>query len=55
MIHWRDQYEGEEQTQCFLMWVAQNGKWASHKFDKRPQLGYIRFQKPAMQIAQVWC
>lgn len=37
--HWRTPYQGLEQFQVFLHYVAQNGPYANQKFDGRPMLG----------------
>ncbi|MAG49807.1 hypothetical protein CMO86_09230 [Candidatus Woesearchaeota archaeon] len=37
--HWRKPFEGTEQMQCFLHYVNQNGKYKSHKYDKRRMMG----------------
>jgi hypothetical protein len=39
LYHWRNPYvEGKWQLQVFLHYVRANGKYADHKYDKRPQL-----------------
>jgi hypothetical protein len=43
--HWRDPYDGNQQIQVFLHYVDANGKYADHKFDKRPMLGLISERK----------
>jgi hypothetical protein len=43
--HWRDPYDGNQQIQVFLHYVDVNGKYADHKFDKRPMLGLISESK----------
>jgi hypothetical protein len=41
--HWREELNLEtEIVQCFLHYVDANGKYADHKFDKRPMIGYFR-------------
>jgi hypothetical protein len=37
--HWRNEFKGKWQAQVFLHYVDANGKYANHKFDKRPMLG----------------
>jgi hypothetical protein len=37
--HWRDQYSGQKQIQCFLFYVTANGPRAELKYDTRPSLG----------------
>jgi hypothetical protein len=36
--HWREKYEGEKHTQCFLHWVDVNGKYKYLKYDGRANL-----------------
>ena len=38
--HWRDEFEGEWQTQIFLHYVDQDGPNAKHKFDDRSALSH---------------
>lgn len=33
--HWREKYEGDEHTQCFMHWVDANGKYKYLKYDGR--------------------
>jgi len=43
--HWREPMEGERAAQVFLHYVDQNGPYAEWKYDKRPQLPFIRPQR----------
>jgi len=38
--HWREEFEGEWQTQVFLHYVDQDGPYSDHKFDKRRCLSH---------------
>lgn len=40
--HWREEYKGKEQIQCFIHYVDANGPYKDHKFDKRPMLGFAK-------------
>lgn len=40
--HWRKEYKGKEQIQCFIHYVDANGPYKDHKFDKRPMLGFAK-------------
>lgn len=37
--HWREQYKGTQQIQCFLHYINSNGNYKDYKFDKRPIMG----------------
>ena len=37
--HWREEFKGDFQTQCFLHYVNANGMFKDFKFDKRIDLG----------------
>lgn len=37
--HWRDEFTGKKQIQCFLQYVRANGNLAWLKWDTRPSLG----------------
>jgi len=38
--HWREELQGEWQTQIFLHYVDQDGPYAEWKYDKRPRLAH---------------
>jgi hypothetical protein len=40
--HWREEYQGSEQMQCFLHFVDANGPYADYKYDNRPMVGLSR-------------
>ena len=39
LVHWRDVFEGQEQMQCFMHYVAVDGPNAKYKWDLRNSLG----------------
>jgi len=39
LTHWRDEYAGNEQLQCFLHYVVQDGPFDEMKYDTRPYMG----------------
>jgi hypothetical protein len=39
LIHWREKYQGNKQTQAFLFYVDTEGLFSWMKYDTRPALG----------------
>lgn len=37
--HWRQPYEGDQQLQCMLFYVRQNGDCAEYRYDRRERIG----------------
>ena len=37
--HWREEYKGDQQIQCFLHYVDSDGDNKDHMYDKRPMMG----------------
>jgi hypothetical protein len=37
--HWRETYEGNQQLQCMLFYVRQNGDCAEYRYDRRERIG----------------
>jgi len=49
--HWRDEFTGEKQIQCFLQYVDANGPDAWLKWDTRPSLG-LPFEYAGPEVQQ---